>query len=182
MIIGITGSFGAGKGAVVDYLVSTKGFSHYSASGLITEEIASRGLPVNRDSMILVANDLRATFGPAYIIESLFERAREKGGNAVIESLRAVAEVQKIKELGGFVIGVDADSMTRYSRAFERGSVKDGVSYEKWLEQEKAESNPDDPTKQNIFGALKESDVIVMNNGSMEELFAQVETVLKNVE
>jgi dephospho-CoA kinase len=30
MIIGITGTDGAGKGAVVDYLVAQKGFTHYS--------------------------------------------------------------------------------------------------------------------------------------------------------
>lgn len=180
MIIGITGSFGAGKGVVVDYLLKNKGFKHYSASGFITEEIVRTGLPVNRDSMIMVANDLRATHGPAYIIESLYKRAQEAGGDAAIEALRAVAEVKKIKELGGFVIGVDADSKIRYERAFARKSEKDNVPYDTWLEQERRENNPDDPTKQNISGALKESDAFVTNNGTPEELFAQVETALKN--
>ena len=49
MIIGLTGSFGAGKGVVVDYL-KTKGFKHYAARDFITEEINRRNLPVNRDS------------------------------------------------------------------------------------------------------------------------------------
>ncbi|HYF29277.1 MAG TPA: AAA family ATPase [Candidatus Paceibacterota bacterium] len=177
-IVGIAGSFGAGKGVVVDYLTQNLGFNHYSASGFITEEIVRRGMPVNRDSMIVVANDLRATNGPSYLIDSLFERAKEGGKDAVIESLRAVAEVRRIKELGGFVLGVDAEPRLRYERAVKRGSEKDAVSYEKWLEQERAESNPDDPTKQNIFGALKEADAIVSNNGSLEELYKQVDEVL----
>ena len=179
MIIGITGSFGAGKGIVVDYLVKQRGFKHYSASGFITEEIVRQGMPVSRDSMIVVANDLRATHGPAYIIESLYKRAQKTGGNAVIEALRAVAEVRKIKELGGFVIGVDAEPKLRYERAFKRGSEKDDVSFEHWLDQEKRESNPDDPTKQNVFGSLKESDVLITNNGTPDELFAQVEAALE---
>jgi len=178
MIIGITGSFGSGKGVVVEYLTQ-KGFKHYSASGFIKEEIARRGISADRDSMILVGNDLRAQYGPAYIIESLYKRAQETHGDAVIEALRAVAEVKKMKELGGFVIGVDADSKIRYDRAFARKSEKDNVSYEKWLEQERIENNPNDPTKQNIFGALKESDAIVTNNGTQEELFAQVEMALE---
>ena len=180
-IVGITGSFGAGKGAVVEYLNKERGFSHYSASGFITEEIIRRGIPVNRDSMIVVANDLRATHGPSYIIDSLFERARESGKDSVIESLRAIAEVRRIKELGGFVLGVDADPRIRYERAFARGSEKDAVSFEKWMEQEQKESNPDDPTKQNIFGALKESDMIVTNNGTMEELHRQVDEALNDL-
>jgi len=181
MIIGITGSFGAGKGVVVEYLVKTKGFTHYSASGFIKEEIMRRGLLADRDSMIVVGNDLRAKHGPAYVIESLYQKAIQQGGDAVIEALRVVAEVKKIKELGGFVIGVDADSKLRYERAYARKSEKDNVSYEKWLEQERIESNPDDPTKQNIFGALQESDVTVTNNGTQEELFTQVEEALKKI-
>ena len=181
MIIGIAGSFGSGKGAVVDYLVRTKGFKHYSASGFITGEIKRRGLPVDRDSMTVVANDLRKEHGPAYFMEELYKQAIADGGDAVLESLRAVAEARKIKELGGTVIGVDADSRLRYERALKRGSEKDNVSYEKFLSQEKAESNPDDPTKQDVFSALKESDFIVTNNGTREELHAQIDEVLKQI-
>lgn len=181
MIIGIAGSFGSGKGAVVDYLVTNEGFKHFSASGLITDEIKRRGLPVNRDTMTVVANDLRKLHGPAYLMEEMYRLASEEGGDAVLESLRAVAEAQKVKELGGTVIGVDADSKIRYERAVKRGSEKDNVSYEKFLEQERAESNPDDPTKQDVFSVLKESDFIVTNNGTLEELHAQIDEVLKQI-
>ncbi len=182
MILGIAGSFGAGKGAVVDYLIEQKHFAHFSARDYITDVITHRGLPVNRDSMIIVGNELRRAHGPAYIIESLYTRALSQGGNAVIESLRAVAEVEKIKELGGYVIGIDALPKLRYERAVARGSETDNVTYEKWLSQEQQETNVDDPTKQNIFGALKESDVIIQNNGSLEELHAQIEAVLEKIE
>ncbi len=182
MIIGIAGSFGAGKGAVVEYLVAQKNFRHFSASGFITEEVKRRQLPVNRDSMIVVANELRAAHGPAYIIETLYTLAHSAGGDVVIEALRAVAEVRKIKELGGFVIGVDATSKIRYERTCVRGSEKDTVSYEKWLTQEELENNPDDPTKQNIFGALQESDRIILNDGSLLELHAKIEDLLKEID
>lgn len=181
MIIGLTGSFGAGKGAIVSYLVEKKGFTHYSASGFITEEIARRGIPIDRNSMILVANELRSEYGPAYIIESLYARAQHTGGNVIIEALRAKAEVRKVKELGGTVIGVDADAKIRYARARERGSEKDNVSYGEWLLQEQKESNPDDPTKQDIFGALEESNYIILNNGTLEELYLQTDEVLKTL-
>lgn len=181
MIIGITGSFGAGKGAVVDYLVREKNFSHFSVRSFLTKEIKHRGMPVNRDSMIVVANDLRKIHGAEYIVESLYREAVDKGGDAVIESLRAVAEVRLIKRIGGFVLGVDSDPHIRYERAVARGSDTDSVSYEEWLEQERKESNPDDPTKQHIFGALQESSVVIENNGTLEELHEKIEEVLKNL-
>ena len=178
MILGITGSFGAGKGAVVEYLVQSRRFRHFSVSGFITEEVVHRCMPVDRDSMTLVANDLRATHGPAYFVDSLYARAKEASGDVVIESLRAVAEVRRIRELGGFVLGVDAAPEVRYERVVNRGSEKDQVSVEKWLQQEQAEMNLDDDTKQNIFGALNESNMVIENNGSLEELHARVDEVL----
>jgi dephospho-CoA kinase len=175
MIIGITGSFGAGKGTAVEYLKEKHGFSHYSASGFIVEEIERRGMPVNRDSMAVVANSMREVHGPSYIIDSLYARAKASGERVVIESLRAVAEVKRIKELGGVVLGIDAEPEIRYAHSLARNSVKDNVSYEKWLSQEQAESNQTDPNKQNIFGALKESDYIITNNDTLEDFYKQVD-------
>jgi dephospho-CoA kinase len=179
MIIGITGSFGAGKGAVVDYLVREKGFGDYSARAFITDEIKFRGLPVNRDTMAEVANDLRQKHEPTYIIESLYTKAKDRGGDAVIESLRAVAEVRLIKKLGGIVLGIDAPPELRYERAVARGSETDKVPYEEWLQQEIRESNPNDPTKQDIFGSLREADIVIENKGSLQELYEKIDEMLK---
>ena len=71
LIIGITGTIGAGKGTIVDYLVSRKGFKHYSVRAFIAVEIERRGMPVNRDSMVIVANDLRREHSPSYITDEL---------------------------------------------------------------------------------------------------------------
>jgi dephospho-CoA kinase len=178
MIIGLTGSFGAGKGEAVRYLVDQKGYTHYSARDFIRKEVEARGMLVDRESLIVVANDLRAKHGPAHIIECLYTKAREKGTDAVIESLRATAEAARVKELGGFVLGIDADPVLRFERAVKRGSETDHVTFEEWLDQERRETNPDDPTKQDIFGAIKISDAIVMNNGSIEDLHQNIENVL----
>lgn len=179
MLIGITGSFGAGKGCAADYLVRKKGFRHFSARALITEEIKKRNLPVNRDSMAVVANDLRKEGGPTYIFERLVQQAKEQGGDAVIESIRAVAEARYIKSQGGFVLGIDADPEVRYARTVKRGSETDHVSFEKWHAQEIQESNPDDPTKQDIFGALRESDHIIMNTDSVGALKREIDEFLR---
>ena len=181
LVIGITGSFGAGKGCVADYLVRKKGFKHFSARSFITEEIKKRGLPVDRDSMTVVANDLRQRHGPSYILEQLVDQAKEFGGDAVVESIRAVAEARYVKSQGGYVLGVDADPKVRYERTHKRGSETDNVSFEKWRKQELNESNPDDPTKQDIFGALRESDVIISNTKTLNELHEQIDTFLTSI-
>ena len=179
MVIGITGSFGAGKGVVADYLVTKKNFAHFSARSLITEEIQKRGLELNRDSMIEVANDLRKKDGPTYIFEQLVDKAKQHQGDCVVESVRAVAEARYIKEHGGVILGIDADPLVRYERIIRRGSETDHVTFEKWQQQEQEESNPDDPTKQDIFGALRESDYIIMNTTSLEMLQKEVDAFVE---
>lgn len=178
MIIGLTGSFGAGKGWVADYLVKQKNFKHFSARTFIIAEIEKRGLTINRDSMTVVANDLRKNYGPTYIFEQLTSLAKEQSGDFVIESIRAVAEARYLKKQGGIVLGIDAKPEIRYERIKRRGNETDQVSFAKWQEQEKAESNPDDPTKQDIFGALRESDIIISNDGNIKELTQKVEDFL----
>lgn len=179
MIVGLTGSFGAGKGCVANYLVHEKGFAHFSARTFITEEIKRRGLPVDRDTMTTVANDLRAINGPTYIFEQLIKMAKGHGGDVVVESIRAVAEARYLKGHGGVVLGIDADPKVRYERIVKRGSETDHVSFEEWRAQELRESNPDDPTKQDIFGALQESDHIIINTTSLEELKVAVDAFIE---
>ena len=43
IIIGITGTLGAGKGTIVDYLCKKRGFLHYSVREFLVEEIKNRG-------------------------------------------------------------------------------------------------------------------------------------------
>ena len=77
-IIWITGPQAAGKWEIVNYLVEKKWFAHYSVRWFLTEEIEKRGLPLDRDSMREVANDLRANYWPSYITDQLFLQAKEK--------------------------------------------------------------------------------------------------------
>ena len=58
LVIGITGTLGAGKGTMVEYLIKEKGFNHFSVRQFLLEEIRKRNLPENRDSMVVVANEL----------------------------------------------------------------------------------------------------------------------------
>ncbi len=181
MIIGITGTNGAGKGTVVEYLVKKHGFKHYSNSGLIKEELKRRGMPIDRDNTRLVGNELRRKHGPGYLAEENFRRATMAGGDAVIEALRAVGEAKFLKEQGAFLIGVDAEIQLRYERITGRGTDLDRLSFERFAQQDKNERTGTDEWDMNIDLILQMADAIVYNNGTPEELYQQIEAVLKQV-
>jgi len=182
IIIGITGTLGAGKGTIVDYLVSRRGFLHFSVRDFIKDEIILRGMPVDRDSMVVVANSLRAANSPSFIVDQLYEQAAKTGQNCVIESIRTLGEVVSLRAKGNFVLlAVDADPDLRYGRIKTRNSETDHVTFSTFLENERREMDSDDPNKQNLRQVIRQADITLSNNGSMEELISQVENALSGI-
>jgi dephospho-CoA kinase len=181
MIVAIAGTNGAGKGTVADYLVSL-GFKHFSAREFFVEEINKRGLIVNRDSMRLVANELRQTYGPDYNIRTLYERALAYGNNAVIESLRCPAETSFIiNKPDTHFIGIDADPHIRYKRAMDRKSATDSVTFERFLSDEERESIGTELWDMNIPLCLAKAEKIFMNDGNLEKLHAEIDLWLETI-
>lgn len=179
MIIGITGTNGAGKGTVVDYLSKQKGFTHYSVREFLIQEIEKRGMVVDRPAMRQVANEMRKQRGPSYVVEELLERAGTEVGNVVIESIRTTGEAELLKSRGALLWAVDAERKTRHERTLKRWSETDKISFELFCEYEDREMASTEPWDMNVFEVMKMADQVFTNNGTPEELFAQVEEVLK---
>ncbi|MBS3087109.1 AAA family ATPase [Candidatus Pacearchaeota archaeon] len=181
MIIGITGTLGAGKGTVVEIL-KERGFSHFSVRDFLTEELKKRGMEVAQHNMALVANDLRAKFGASYIVEAMYKRAFEKGGNVVIESLRCPGEIEALRGKKDFVLwAVDADVENRYTRIIERKSstqAEKNYSFQEFVEKEQFQMGNRDPTMQNLGACIEMADVVFRNDWTIQELKGKVEKIL----
>ncbi len=181
MIIGITGTNGAGKGTVVDYL-KTKGFTHYSVRKYIEAEIKRRGLPIDRNSMNIVGNDMRAKHGFDYWDKLIFEEMEKADTNIVFESVRNLASARKLKEQGVIIWAIDANPQLRYERVVMRGSGTDRVSFDEFIFQEKREMGATGLHDMNVRGVMEMADRTFFNDGTQEELFAQVERALAVVD
>lgn len=178
-IIGITGTLGAGKGTIVDYLIQHYGYKHYSVRGYLTEEAKRRGMEINRDTFVVVANDLREKHGPSYITDELYKQAEAAGSNAIIESIRTPGEVESLRKNEHFLLfAVDADPKIRYERVVNRNSETDHVSYETFIENEQREMSSTDPAHQNVGRCMEMADFVFHNDGDFEDLYRQVEEVL----
>ena len=182
VIIGITGTLGAGKGTIVDYLKEVRGFLHFSARQFIIEEIEKRKLNIDRDSMTKVANDLRANNSPSYIIDELYKRSETSGKNCVIESIRTIGEIQSLRKRNNFYLfAVDADAKLRFQRIKIRKSSTDNVDFETFISNEQREMESDDPNKQNLLKCIIMADFLFKNNKTKAELNNEIEFVLKKL-
>ncbi|MFC2100396.1 AAA family ATPase [Bacteroidota bacterium] len=180
--IGITGTIGAGKGTIVDYLSREKGFAHYSVRDFLVGEIKKRKLQVNRNHMVEIANELRKKHSPSFIVEKLYELAIKSGKDCIIESIRTPGEVTALKNKGFFYLfAVDAEAELRYERIVQRNSETDQISFNTFTNNEKREMSSADPNKQNLSKCIEMADYVFINNSTFKVLFEKVETVLKKI-
>lgn len=183
LVIGITGTLGAGKGTIVDYLMLVHNFKHYSVRAFLIEEIKKRGLEVNRDSMTSVANDLRRQYSPSYVTDALFEIALKVGQSCVIESIRTPGEIESLRNKGPFYLfAIDADPKIRYQRITQRASETDSINFETFLSNEAREMQSNDPNNQNLAACISKADFLFQNNGSVDALYKQVDKAIKQIE
>lgn len=179
MIIGVTGTIGAGKGLFVEYL-KTKDFSHFSARNFLTRELEKRGSVVDRPNMVNLANEIREKNGGGAMISLLIAEAKKNAGNSVIESIRTLGEVETFrKEPASVLVAIDADPVIRFQRVLKRGSATDHVSYEKFLADDEKEMHSPEAWKGNLRGCIRLADFLIENNGTKEEFFQKAEKILQ---
>lgn len=179
MIIGITGTIGAGKGTIVDYLIEKYSFHHYSVRNFLIEEAEKRGLPLNRDVYVAIANELREQNSPSYITDKLHQIAIAKGGNAVIESIRTPGEIESLRKKGDFfLLAVDAEPYLRYDRIIVRNSETDKIDFETFRNNEKREMTSTDPNKQNLSECIRQADDVIRNDYDIPTLHHQIDQII----
>lgn len=138
------------------------------------------GLDHSRESLIYTGNKLREHGGPSVLAKRVIEKIlKEKPGKAIIDSIRNLSEIKELRKLPGLLLlGIDAPVELRFERARSRGRVGFEKTLKEFIDVEKKE-NSSDPLKQQLFECLKQSDKIIINNGTIDDLRKKVEEILK---
>ncbi|MFT4532201.1 MAG: dephospho-CoA kinase [Candidatus Saccharimonadales bacterium] len=181
VIIGLAGTLNAGKDSLGDVLAAEYGFLHMSTSDMIRlmkkREFGDtpQALLLRNDPFI---NKLRSERGPGFLVQAVnddWENEKDKyPGGYVASAIRAIGEAEKIHELNGIIIFVDADPKVRYQRSQARGrdANEQGRSFEEFMATERSEIDvdPTDKSVQNLTAMREMADIIITNEyGTIEE-------------
>ncbi len=179
MILGLSGLYGAGKGEVVAFLTQ-RSFAACSLSDVIRDELRARGQEETRERMIATGRELRADFGEAVLAERLAGRL-VADRNVVVDSIRHPAEVEALrKRTAAFrLIWVTAPEEVRLERLRGRARPGDPTTLEKLRKLEGRELASSDPAGQQLERVRALADFEVRNEGSRDELAAQLQALLK---
>src|SRR5436190_13951144 len=118
-IFGLSGTNAAGKDSVGEMLAERYGFLFVPATDMLREEAREKGQEPNRENLSAISTSWRRKLGMGAVVDVAMERHKDeisKYKGLVIASLRHPGEADRIHELGGLVVWVDADLEVRYKR------------------------------------------------------------------
>ncbi len=184
ILIGLSGTNGSGKDTVGHLLAKKYNFWFFSFTELFRQECKRRGIPITRENTRLVSTEWRRAAGPATLIDrsmNAFGEQNDHFRGAVFSSLRNPYEADRIHELGGTVIWIDADPRVRYERiqanAAARGRAdEDNRTFEQFQAEEAIEMHaaPDADRNALDMSAVKDrADIFLENNSADLAEFSQ---------
>lgn len=177
MIIGLTGKNGAGKGVAAEFLKKS-GFTAYSLSDMIREDIKKRGFNVTREALIETGKRLREE-GGASVLADLALAKLDIDKNYVIDSIRNPAEVKSLKRRKDFLLlCIEAEQRLRFERNKLRGRENDPTDFKEFVRLEEKELVSDDPAGQQLLATAALADRVVENNDTIPEFESKIKTIV----
>jgi len=188
-IIGLAGTNGSGKDTVGHILADKFGYLFVPITDLLRNEAKHRNLEITRENLRGIGNEWRREAGLGVLVDKAvaeFEPVKAEYKGVVISSLRNPGEADRVHELDGTVLWVDADPRTRYERiqanAANRGRAgEDRKTFEQFLAEEQAEMNQSgDAATLNMSAVKAQSDITVQNDSddvrNLESKIAEIMT------
>ena len=130
-IIGIAGTNGSGKDTVGRLLAERHNYLFISVTDLLRDELHRRGVPTDRLHMRTLSKEWREQYGLSVLVDravDTFEQQGKKYAGVVMSSLRNPYEADRVHELGGTVVWVDAEPRVRYERLQAAKRVVDRIT------------------------------------------------------
>lgn len=179
ILIGLSGTFAAGKDTLAQHLAKTHGFAHVSTSDIVRADTQKLYGNTDRPTLRKHANELRENGGAGVLVDMALAQAGEAKA-LVVSAIRSIGEVEALKAAGGVMVFIDADPRVRYERAFARKrDVEAGMSFEEFMDSEQKELDKprDNKHEQNLFGVRDVSDYVLQNATTPAQLFADFEAL-----
>lgn len=183
MIIGLTGSMGCGKGEIVNIL-ERFGFKYITLSTIVREETRARGLPEEREQLMEVGNDMRKLEGAGVLAKRVIKKIEESGYDKwVVDGIRNPAEIEEIKKVeDSYVVGVNANRELLIERILSRNRESDAKVRSEVLRKIEREWGNDEPEDgQQVGRCMEMTDILIDNEGTLEELAAKFEDFYNSI-
>ncbi|MEI9913804.1 MAG: AAA family ATPase [Candidatus Saccharibacteria bacterium] len=146
-IIGIAGTNGSGKDTL-GHILSQHNYLFISVTELLRDECKRRNIIADRENLRIISAEWRRESGLGVLVDKAkaeYDKVSSKYVGLAIASLRNPGEADRVHELSGTVIWLDADPKLRYKRVQDSSQHRshradeDNKTFEEFLAEEQVE-------------------------------------------
>jgi len=179
IILGLVSKLAAGKTTICKYLEANYQAETFAFSGPLRDVLNRFYLPQTRQNMQNVSQGLREALGQEILARVLARDAENSPAPIVcVDGVRRPKDIEFLKQLDNFyLIKVTADQKLRHQRIISRGQNpgEDNWTLAEFQKREAAEA------ESLIDEVACEAKFTITNEGTPEELYKQVEDILKEL-
>jgi len=179
IIVGIAGEIAAGKTTATDYLKEKHGAVSFRFSEMLRDILDRLHIEKSRTNLQTLSSTLRQNFSEDIMSKVLVEDVKQSDAQFIItEGIRRPSDVTFLRELPNFhIIAIHTDAKLRYERLSSRNENPDDKTktWEAFVHDGEQEA---ERAIQNIMSEAKFS---IDNNGSMEELFENIDRIVNTL-
>ncbi len=184
-VIGLTGTIGAGKFLVKEFLASNYSCYQVTLSSVIRGELERKKMGFNRATLQDMGDELRKKYGTHILAKLAIEYLPRDKDLIIIDGIRNPGEGEWLKKNFGdqFVwIGVDAPAEIRCERVIKRASFRDPKTPEEFAGMDKRDRGEGEPPwGQQVAKCLEQCDYKITNDGDVAKLHAELMGIMQKV-
>ena len=144
MIIAAVGKNASGKDYFLEFISKEFGVPLLSIGDVCRDLAEAEGLEKTRDNLHYISQKYMGQYGQDFFPKKLIEKIKAMDSETVLVSgIRPPSDVENFKEAFGddfFLVAIVVDSdRVRYERTRSRGSARDNVTFEQFLELDRHE-------------------------------------------
>jgi len=179
IIFGLVGLFACGKETTKKYLVEKYNAKDCKFSSILRDAMVRTAIPITRENLQKFSTILRVNFGEDLLAKAIANDASKLDADiVVIDGVRRPTDIEHLTKLANFfLIKIEADPKIRYERLVKRNENDgdDKKTYEQFLKDHESEADSLIPV---VMETAKYS---INNNGTLEELYKQVDEIIKKI-
>ncbi len=179
IILAVVGLAGAGKTETTNYLAKKMNWPKIYFGQAVIDEVLKRGWPLNEENERKVREEFRAAHGMSAMAVANLPKVKEASAtsNVLIESMYSWEEYVLLKKEFG-----DAFKVLAIYTSYQTRANRMKVRPERPLTAEQLESR-DTAQIENLHqaGPIARADYTIVNEGSKEELFGNIDEVLLKI-
>lgn len=144
MIIAAVGKNASGKDYFLEFISKEFGVPMLSVGDIVRELAEAEGLEKTRDNLHYISKKYMTQYGQDFFPKRLIQKIKDMGvPNVLVSGIRPPSDVQSFKAAFGdqfFLVSIVVESdRKRWERTVARGSERDHVTFEQFLELDKRE-------------------------------------------